>query len=162
MMLNWFLLTTKKRPTSLAAEVPSNASVLQSFGLSIPEPKSNTLDVQSKMTFCGDEKEYIVQLNETAIYKSIYNDEEVYTLLGKEVCLLVDIASAKGGPESVVESFYSVMKSQQHDGGQDNNNLCLRAKLDWSLPNILQCERMIKKVSHLYIHGDKKKALKNM
>ena len=79
---------------------------------------------------------------------------------GKKVCLLVDIALAKGGPESVVESYYSVMKSQQHDGGQDNKNLSLRAKLDWSLPNLLQCERMIKDVSRLYLHGDKKNGLK--
>ena len=114
-MLKWFLLTTKKKSlTTLATEVPSNASVLQSFSLFVPKAKSPMLDVQFIMTFCDDEEEYTIQLNETAIYKSIYSDEEVYSSLGKEVCLLVDIVLAKGGPESVVESYYSVMKSQQH------------------------------------------------
>ena len=43
-------------------EIPSNASVHQSFSLSVPKAKSPTLDVQF-MTFCDDEKEYTVQLN---------------------------------------------------------------------------------------------------
>ena len=42
-MLKWFLLTTKKKSlTTLATEVPSNASVLQSFSLSVPKAKSPT------------------------------------------------------------------------------------------------------------------------
>ena len=62
-MLKWFLLTTKKKSlTTLATEVPSNASVLQSFSLSVPKAKSPTLDVQFIMTFCDDEKEYTCSL----------------------------------------------------------------------------------------------------
>lgn len=161
-ILHWFQLVTKKNDLKpLAPEIPSKTSVLQSFALSVPDPSlPSTLDVRFKMIFSGDEKEYVVHLNESAIYKSIYNDEEVYTKLGKEICLLIDIALAKGGPESVVESYYSVMKSQQQLGGQNNENLSLRAKLDWSLPNILQSERMIKEVANLYVHGDTGKGLK--
>ena len=159
-MVNWFLLVMKKNGLKpLAPEFPSAASILQSFALSVPDPCLPKLATQFKMIFSGDEKEYIVQLNESAIYKSIFN-EEVYTMLGQEICLLIDVALAKGGPESVVESYYSVMKSQQQDGGQNNKNLSLRTKLDWSLPNILQSERMIKEVAHLYLHGDKNKGLK--
>ncbi|CAB4040841.1 Hypothetical predicted protein, partial [Paramuricea clavata] len=85
-----------------------------------------------------------VTLNEEAVYKSIYTDEDVYTMFGKEVCLVIDIALAKGGPESIVESYYSTTKSQQQPPGQSNDTLSLRTKLDWCLPNVLQEDRMIK------------------
>ena len=42
---------------------------------------------------------------------------------GKEVCLIIDVALGKGGPESIVESYYSTMKSQQQPGGQSNKTL---------------------------------------
>ncbi|CAB4020645.1 Hypothetical predicted protein [Paramuricea clavata] len=60
--------------------------------------------------------------------------ECVYSKLGKEICLVIDIALAKGGPETIVESFYSLMKCHKKAGGQNNKNLSLRTKLDWSLP----------------------------
>jgi hypothetical protein len=61
------------------------------------------------VVFNGDKREHVVTLNEEAVYKSIYTDEDVYTMFGKEVCLVIDIALAKGGPESIVESYYSTM-----------------------------------------------------
>ena len=79
------------------------------------------------MTFSGCEKKYQVQLDESAVIKSIYEDEDVFNLLGKELCVVIDIAFAKGGPEAVVESYYSLVKSQQQAGGQTNENLSLRS-----------------------------------
>lgn len=45
-------------------------------------------------------------------------------LLGVEISIAIDIVLALGSTESIVESLYSVMKSQAMPGGQDNNN-CL-------------------------------------
>jgi hypothetical protein len=67
-------------------------------------------------------KEYQLQLNKEAAYASIYNDENVYSELGKELCLVIDIALAKGGPESIVESFYSVMRCHNKSGSQNNEH----------------------------------------
>lgn len=66
----------------------------------------------------GSEKPIHAELNEIAVYESIYCDEETYSAIGIEGCIA--IALAKGGTEAVVESFYSVMKSQQSIGNQTN------------------------------------------
>ena len=49
---------------------------------------------------------------------------------------------------------------QQQDGGQHNETLSLRAKLDWSLPNVLQSEKMVREVAKLYLKGSKEHGLK--
>jgi hypothetical protein len=66
------------------------------------------------------------KLNEEAVYKSIYTDETLYNAIGVEGCVAIDIALAKGGTEAVVESYYSVMTSQQKSGNQLNETLALR------------------------------------
>ena len=157
LMVKWFSVV-KKKSVSLALELPTSARTLQTLTL-LPN-SSSPLDAQFYVTFFGGERKYHVQLDESAVIKSIYADEDVFNLLGKELCLVIDIALAKGGPEAVVETYYSVVKSQQQAGGQTNENLSLRAKLDWSLPNILQSETMVKEVSELYIQGCKDKGLK--
>ena len=81
-------------------------------------------------------------------------------MLGREVCLIIGVALGQGGPESIVESSYSVVNCQQKKGGQSNENLSLRSKLDWSLPNSLQSNRMVAGVADLYINGSTEKGLK--
>ena len=88
---------------SLALELPISARTLQTLTLH-PNP-SFPLDVQFCMTFSGCEKKYQVQLDESAVIKSICADEDVFNLLGKELCVVIDIALTKGGPEAVVESI---------------------------------------------------------
>lgn len=53
-------------------------------------------------------------------------NSEVYNLIGKEMCIVTDVALAKGGTEAIVESFYSSMASQAMHGGQSNEALALR------------------------------------
>ena len=74
----------------------------------------------------GSEKPIHAELNEPAVYESIYCDEEIYSAIGIEGSIAIDIALAKRGTEAVVESFYSVMKSQQSIGNQTNDTLALR------------------------------------
>ena len=66
------------------------------------------------------EREHAIKVDEEAVYKSLYMDEVVNSMCGKEVCLIIDVALGKGGPESIVDSYYSTMKSQQQPGGQSN------------------------------------------
>ena len=154
------VLSNKEEPVALAVDLPASTRTLQTFTL-LPNPSA--LDAQFSMTFSGSDKKYQVEIDESAIIRSIYTDEDVFNMLGKELCLIINIALAKGGPEAVVESYYSVVKSQQQPGGQSNQNLSLRAKLDWCLPNILHvlpCDTMVKEVSKLYIQGCKDMGLK--
>ena len=50
----------------------------------------------------------------------LYTNPIIYTNLGLEICICMDIGLAKGGTESIVESFHSAMKSQTMYGGQSN------------------------------------------
>lgn len=68
-------------------------------------------------------------LNEEVLYKSIYTDETLYTAIGEECCVAIDVSLAKGGPEAIAESYYSVMSSQISAGGQSNETLALRLVL---------------------------------
>lgn len=60
------------------------------------------------------------------LYRSLYVDELVSDLLGVEMSIATDIGLALGSTESIVESFYSVMRSQSMEGGQGNSTLTLR------------------------------------
>ena len=55
-------------------------------------------------------------------------DEFVFDQVGVEMSIATDIALALGNTESIVESLYSVMKSQSMEGGQENSTLALRYK----------------------------------
>lgn len=82
-----------------------------------------------------DESIVIVSLNEMKLTKHMYTNLEVYNRLGKCFCLAYDVALAKGGSEAVVESLYSVMKNQSQPGGQLNEVLVGRTKIDWHCPD---------------------------
>jgi hypothetical protein len=68
----------------------------------------------------------LLELDEEAVYHSIYDDECHFHAIGIEGCVTIDISLAKGGTEAVVESFYSVLKSQQCAGCQSNEIFSLR------------------------------------
>ena len=59
------------------------------------------------------------------------------------------------GYEAVVESNYSVMKTQDIVGGQVNDTLVQRTNVDWSFPMPIQCPETIKDVALLYLDGGK-------
>lgn len=67
---------------------------------------------------------------------------------------------SKAGTEAIAESFSRVMETQEMDGGQSHDVLSLRAKVDWSLPSVLQCEAALDGIADLYINGDKERGLK--
>lgn len=90
------------------------------------EEKSYCLGNLYSLTFESVKKSILAELDEAAVYHSIYCEEEIFNAIGIEGCVTIDIALAKGGTEPVVESFYSVMKSQQSTGGQSNETLALR------------------------------------
>jgi hypothetical protein len=66
---------------------------------------------------------------------------------------MLDVALSLGGSEAIVESFYGVMDSQQQCGGQDNDTLALRTKVDWCLPDITQCLPFASECAKLYVQG---------
>ena len=53
------------------------------------------------------------------------------------------MALAKGGPETVVETLYSVMGGQHNDGGQSNDMPVNRTKVDWSVSSVVAVPELI-------------------
>lgn len=80
----------------------------------------------------GLKKKYI--FDELEFTKLMYQNECLYNKFGQHFCTMYDIGISKGGSEAVVESVYSVMKSQAMSGGQSNNTLVTRTKVDWHYP----------------------------
>ncbi|XP_047741568.1 uncharacterized protein LOC125179542 [Hyalella azteca] len=61
--------------------------------------------------------------DEAAFFKSFYVDKKVFEKVGQELCTALDVAVSMGGCEAVVESFYSVVDTQQKGGNMSNETL---------------------------------------
>jgi len=77
----------------------------------------------------------------------MYKNKKVYSRLGQEMCIVIDIALALSGSEAVVESSYSVMGSQTMPSGQSNDTLVGRTNIDWCFPNSTTCSNTSPSVS---------------
>ena len=71
----------------------------------------------------------------------------------KEFCIALDVELS--GSDAVVESYYSVMKTQKKEGGQLNDTLVERTNVDWCFLVPVQSEETVKDVATLYLDGDK-------
>ncbi len=95
-------------------------------------------------------------LNEEELLRQIYTNPEIYNVLGVEMCICIDIAMAKGGgAKAIVESFYSSMKAQTKQGGQNTETLTLRTKLEWSIPSMIQANKIVRVMAKIYIEGER-------
>ena len=122
---------------------------------------SENFDLLDKFEVClTDGEKFTAVLKEDCIIESLYNDPEFYESVGREYCVIFDIMYSKAGTEAIAESIYRVMETQEMDGGQSHDVLSLRAKVDWSLPSVLQCEAALDNMIDLYLKGDKDRGLK--
>ena len=87
---------------------------------------STSLGNTFRLALKGRKQPLKAKLNEAEVFQSIYMDETLFTSIGIEGCIAIDIALAKGGTEAAVESYYSVMKGQKKFGSQSNKTLALR------------------------------------
>ena len=115
-LMKWFSLTLP-----CPARMMKLQKVDQSTDTSVTCMSSTFL-----ITLEGSSRPTKVMLNEIEVYRSIYTDETLFNSIGQEGCIAIDIALAKGGSEAVVESYYSVMKSQKKFGPQSNTTLALK------------------------------------
>ena len=116
---------------------------------------SDVMDSFFHMKF-DDGKEYDVRLHEQNVYASFYSNPDIYSIAKAPFCALLDIVLAKGGPEAIAESFYNSMRAQQQSGGQSNENLARRKKINWCLHSLKLCDGIIQKSAQTYFQGDDK------
>ena len=92
-------------------------------------------EFSSVFRFTLENGEYIIaSLNETSLTHEMYTNKDLYTRLGQSFCLVYDVSLGKGGSEAVVESIYSVLKSQQPHGNLTNHVLVARTSIDLHCP----------------------------
>jgi len=94
--------------------------------------------------------------DEDKLLCNIYENSAFYGSIGQEMCIVLDVMYAKCGTETIAESFYRVMESQRQSGSQSNVILELRTKLDWSLPNVTQCDQIIEAASSVFFQDGEK------
>ena len=139
---------------------PTNAlikhgGILEDFSIKI-----SPYDIDDFCYFKYSDIIVTTRFDEIAAFSSMFTNEEIYDRIGREMCIAVDIAMAMSGSEAVVESYYSVMKTQTMPGGQLNDTLVQRTNIDWCFPKANQCEETIKEVAALYLDGDNSFGLK--
>lgn len=137
------------RGKSLDVVVNSKDAQVESF-LQNLETGDFELEGTFKMKLTNSDELLTVSLNEEALWKHIYVSRDMYNALGREACLMLDIAYNKGGSEAIVESYYGVMKTQYFDGGQNNDTLDKRTLVDWCLPPVLACPQSISGIAKLH------------
>ena len=137
-------------------EVANEKDVSNKDGADLAElryEESTGLDLYFTMVF-SDGKVQKARLQEQRVYQSFYSNKEIYDIAKPPSCTLLDIVLAKGGPEAIAESFYNSMRNQQQSGGQLNETLERRAKVNWCLPSLRHCDEIIKEAVALYLRGD--------
>eukprot|EP00112_Aurelia_sp_Birch-Aquarium-sp1_P000368 Seg10323.1 transcript_id=Seg10323.1/GoldUCD/mRNA.D3Y31 product="hypothetical protein" protein_id=Seg10323.1/GoldUCD/D3Y31 len=97
-----------------------------------------------------------VIIHEEAIIKTLYSNLKISQSVGRQFMVTLDVALAKGGPEAIVESYYSCMDAQKMKGGQSTDSISTRAKISWCLPNAMQNERAVTEVSKEFLKRHKK------
>ena len=80
---------------------------------------------------------------EQELIRCTYTDEALYSRVGKPLSRILDVALAKGGPETAVETLYSAMGGQHKDGGQSNDTLVNRTKVNWSVSSVVAVPELI-------------------
>ena len=81
-------------------------------------------------------KEVVAFLDEPLLVKTLFTVKEVYSKIGPEFMIALDVAIASGGSEAIAESFYAVMGTQKQRCHQSNDIMDLRTKIDWLLPYV--------------------------
>ena len=146
-----FLDARGKAITSLSSQMIESFNEVDSTSFS--------LDQWYMLRFENGEQ-VVAQLNGEAFYSCFYTNETIYSAIGQEMCVCLDVALGANGCEAVVEGFYSVVKVHKKSGGQSNDNLTFRAIVDWNLPHPVSCPNTMKAITKLFIEGDEENGLK--
>ena len=89
----------------------SSGKYLSEHFVSLEKDKSTGIRQNFILTLNGKETKAV--LDESKLIEVLYTVESIYTKLGPEFMLSVDIAISSGGSEAIAESFYAIMDAQR-------------------------------------------------
>ena len=94
-----------------------------------------------------------VKLNESLLYKAIYENSRLSSLVGPEGCYLFDSSYNLDGSEALAETFFGVMKHQFMDNAHCET-ADMRTVLSFCLPDVANCPNTVKNICQIYRNGD--------
>ena len=106
-----------------------------------------------------DGSKFTVNFLEWKLPALFYENESIYTNIGKEFCIALDVALGSRGCEASVEGFYILLNVHKKSRGQSNDILVQRALVDWTLPHSISCPKTMKQIARIYTDGDPKTGL---
>ena len=96
--VKWFSLSSTEEAKSYGPLTELSISDKVNESVQSEDKKANTYCLGNVYSLrFGSEKPIYAELNEPAVYESIYCDEEIYSAIGIEGSIAIDIALAKGG-----------------------------------------------------------------
>ena len=106
-----------------------------------------------------DGSKFTVKFLEWKLLVLFYENKSIYTDIGKEFCIDLDVALGSSGCEAIVEGFCILVNVHKKSGGQSNDILVQRALVDWTLPHSISCPKSMKQIAKIYTDGNPKTGL---
>ena len=92
----------------------------------------------------------------------LFTVKDIYSKIGPEYMIALDVALASGGSEALAESFYSVMSIQKQRCHQSNKVIELRTKIDWLLPYVGNCtDNIVAGIARKYLDNNSSPLLRD-
>ena len=166
MTFAWFYVTSNGCSSILFSEISTAFSPVDSKGDEIDQLKSGYVVSiipikEAKFMlddfFCpilDDGSKFTVKFLEWKLAALFYENDSIYTNIGKEFCIALDVALGSRGCEASVEGFYIPHNVHKKPGGQSNNILFQRALVDWTLPHSVSCLKTMKQIARIYTDGN--------
>ena len=112
--------------------------------------------------FCltlDDMNKFTVKLLEWKLLTSFYENESIYTDIGKEFFIALNVVLGVRLCEAIVKGLYILVNVHKKSGCQSNSILLQRALVDWTLPHSISCPKTMKQIARIYTDGDPKTGL---
>lgn len=139
----------------------SGKPLKQYFTSLAPDTSTSTIRQIFRLTLLNG-KQVKAVLDEPVLIETLYNVKEIYSRIGPEFMIALDVALATGGSEAIAESFYSVMDAQKQRCHQSNRIMELRAKIDWLLPHVgNHKERLVEGIAKKFLENHRSPLLKD-
>ena len=162
----WFYVTSNGCSSILFGEISTTLSPVDSKGDEIDQLKSGYLVSiipikEAKFMlgdfFCltlDDGSKFTVKFLEWKLLALFYVKESIYTDIGKEFCIALDVALGSRGCEASVEGFYILLNVHKKSGVQSNDILFQGTLVDWTLTHSISCPKTMKQIARIYKDGD--------
>ena len=96
---------------------------------------------------------FAVRLDDQQMWLNIYTESAVYSAIGPEGCVILDVAYNIGGSEAIAETYFGIMENQKQDNAS-HDTVDMRSLISYTMPDVSNCEKALDKISEIYLQGN--------